>query len=57
MRTFTFSDLTAQEAELIGKLVGQQQAAALFQAGASGLFEKLHQQFAVQVQQAAQGQS
>lgn len=49
MKTFSYSNLTQQEADLIGKLVGQQPAAVLFQHGAAGLFGKLHDQFLAQM--------
>lgn len=49
MKTFSYTGLTQQEADVIGKLVGQQPASVLFQHGAPGLFGKLHEQFSAQM--------
>lgn len=49
MKTFSYTGLTQQEADVIGKLVGQQPASVLFQHGAPGLFGKLHEQFVAQM--------
>lgn len=48
MTQFSYTGLTQQEADLIGKLVGQQPAAVLHQHGGSSLFDKLHQQYSAQ---------
>lgn len=47
--TFSYTGLTQQEADLLGKLVGNQPMVVLHQHGASGLFDKLHQQFTEQM--------
>lgn len=48
MTQFSYTGLTQKEADLLGKLVGQQPSVVLHQYGASGLFDKLHQQFTEQ---------
>ena len=48
MTQFSYTGLTQQEADLLGKLVGNQPMVVLHQHGASGLFDKLHEQFTAQ---------